>query len=351
MVNLVSPDMTPPSAPVNAPGLSEPSWVDKELYKLQYSEYIKKLDKRSQVQAKVFPLVLGQCSCTICDRLEASANWNTVNTTSDVLALLRLIQTSMYTNSINRHLTHALYKAEAAHIKFRQSDDMTNSDFLVKFKSLIDIFVHAGGDPGCTATRYRDFGKDTEDPENNDDDYKKAIGRCREEWIGVVLLLKSDPKRYNTLMAELINSYTRGQDVYPNNTTGAYDMLVNYHSPTPHACNHVQDYGLAFVQDSDLSGRGGHDGRGGRGGRENSGRGGRGSGGSGGKTTTTTTTSSNNNTILTNQLLITQLALFMIVVRPNVSFKLPQSQIGGSSLTVVHLSTWLPMTNYFMILP
>jgi hypothetical protein len=89
MVDLVFPTMTPPSAPVDAPGMNEPSWVDKEQYKLQYSKYIKKMDKWSQVQAKVFPLVLGQCSRTIHDRLEASPDWNNINTSSDVLELLK----------------------------------------------------------------------------------------------------------------------------------------------------------------------------------------------------------------------------------------------------------------------
>jgi hypothetical protein len=137
MVSLTLPTLTPPSAPANAPGTNEPSWVDKVQYKLQYSEYIKKTDKWSSVQAKVFPLVLGQCSHTIRDRLEASPDWNTINTSSDVLELLKLIQKSMYTKSTNHHPTHALYEAEAALIKFRQGDDMSNSDFLEKFKSLL----------------------------------------------------------------------------------------------------------------------------------------------------------------------------------------------------------------------
>jgi hypothetical protein len=45
MVDMTFPVITPPSAPVNAPGTNEPAWVDKEQYKLQYSEYIKKTDK------------------------------------------------------------------------------------------------------------------------------------------------------------------------------------------------------------------------------------------------------------------------------------------------------------------
>jgi hypothetical protein len=92
-------------------------------------------------------------------------------------------------------------------------------------------------------------------------------------------------------MAELmINSYTRGQDVDPNNPTGAYNMLVNYHSPASNARTHVQDHGLAFVQDTDASRRGG---RGGRGGSSRSGRGSCGNGS--GDTNATTTGSTNNN--------------------------------------------------------
>ena len=271
MVDLTFPVLTAPAAPRNAQDTNEPSWVDKEQYKLQYSEYIKKMDKRSQAQAKVFPLILGQCSRTIRDRLEASATWTTINTDSNVLELLKLIQTSMYTKSTNRDPTHAIYEAEAALMKFRQSDDMSNSDFLEKFKSLIDIYIHSGGDPGSAASRYHDYKLGTEDLDNNDDDYKKAVVRCREKWMGVTLILKSDQKRYGVLTADLINSYTRGQDVYPTNLTSAYDMLVNYHSPTPHPRTQVQDHGLAFVQDTDVSGRGG---RGGCGGRGSSGRGG-----------------------------------------------------------------------------
>jgi hypothetical protein len=296
MVSLTLPTLMPPSAPANAPGTKEPSWVDKEQYKLQYSEYIKKTDKRSSVQAKVFPLMLGQCSCTIRDRLEASPDWNTINTSSDVLELLKLIQKSMYTKSTNRHPTHApLYEAEAALIKFCQGDDMSNSNFLEKFKSLLDIYIHAGGDPGCTSARYCDFTLDTEDPDNDATHYKLAIQRCRDDWVGMTLLLKSDPKRYNTLMADLINSYTRGQDVYPNNPTSAYDMLVNYHSPTSNVRAHVQDHSLAFAQDSDASGCGGRGGRGRCGGRGYTGRGGRGSGGGGSDTNATTISSSSNN--------------------------------------------------------
>jgi hypothetical protein len=130
-----------------------------------------------------------------------------------------------------------------------------------------------------------------------------------------VLLLKSDPKRYSTLMADLINSYTRGQDIYPTNPTSAYDMLVNYHSPTSHARAHVQDHGLAFAQDLDASGRGGHGSRGGHG---HTSRGGCGSGGSGGSDTNamTISSSSNNNNNINEPVSESYTACFLYDSRP-----------------------------------
>jgi hypothetical protein len=210
----------------------------------------------------------------------------------------------MYTKATNCHPTHAYYEANIALGKFCQGEDMSNSDFLEKFKSLINIFIHAGGDPGCSSARYRDFALDTENPKMDTDDYDKAVKRCRDEWMGVALVLKSDPKLYHTLMADLINSYTHGQDVYPNNLTGAYDMLVNYHSPTSHVRSHVQDHGVAFAQDTDPSGRGGHGGHGGRGGRGYTSHGGHGSSGGGGGSDTnamTISSSSNNNNNINEQ--------------------------------------------------
>ena len=267
MVDMVMPPLAEPPIPTVPDGQNEPSWAAREQYKQQYSEYIKKKEKRAQNESKIFPIILGQCSCTIRDRLEAHSDWVNINSKSDVMALLKLIQKSMYTKSTNRHPVHALIDAEAALHKFRQGEGMTNSDFLEKFKSLVDIFEHAGGDLGSSVSRYREYLL-PEENENNNNDFKKAMAHCRDEYIGVALIVKSDPKRYGSLMVELVNSFTRGQDVYPDTISGAYDMLVNYQAPHPKARMQAQDEGMAFVQSTDSP-----DVQGGRGGPGHSGRG------------------------------------------------------------------------------
>ena len=59
----------------------------------------------------------------------------------------------------------------------------------------------------------------------------EAKTKAREEYLAILLLMKSDPKRYGTLVTDVENTYTRGQNGYPTTVSGAYDMLVNYKNP------------------------------------------------------------------------------------------------------------------------
>ena len=118
---------------------------------------------------------------------------------------------------------------------------------------------------------------------------------AQEEYLVVLLLTKSDPKRYGSLVTDVENAYTRGQNGYPTTVRGAYDMLVNYKNPNQALRMQNQDTRIAFAQDAQDTGEnnevyqhygrqqreygygvhgrhGGHDGgrgrgRGGRGGR------------------------------------------------------------------------------------
>ena len=49
--------------------------------------------------------------------------------------------------------------------------------------------------------------------------------------VAIAFLKGSDQKRYGGLWSELKNNYTRGQDHYPTNLTGAYNLLLNYKPP------------------------------------------------------------------------------------------------------------------------
>jgi hypothetical protein len=107
-----------------------------------------------------------------------------------------------------------------------------------------------------------------------------------EEYLAMHFFLHADVKQYGALIANVQNNFVTGHDKYPKDMSRAYNMLVNYVSPTKLSSSNDQDGGMSFYQDNGQRGDPdrGNDGRGG--GRDTSGRGcGRGrGGGSGGRT-------------------------------------------------------------------
>ncbi len=106
---------------------------DLEIYKLDLKEYQDAVKHCKTCQQKIFPLVLGQCSHTVHDRIEAASNWSAVNEGSDVIELLHLIRQSFHNQVTMRKSTHLLIEAETNFFKFRQTDKMTNSEYLQKY--------------------------------------------------------------------------------------------------------------------------------------------------------------------------------------------------------------------------
>jgi hypothetical protein len=57
---------------------------------------------------------------------------------------------------------------------------------------------------------------------------KRAVATGRKKILGIGFLKRADRKCYGGLWIELENQFTRGQDHYPNNLTGAYIYKCNY---------------------------------------------------------------------------------------------------------------------------
>ena len=58
-------------------------------------------------------------------------------------------------------------------------------------------------------------------------------------------------KRFDSLLAELENSYKRGVDGYPVTLTSSFDMVVNYRDPSKYhtpTCD-VNEDGMSFFND------------------------------------------------------------------------------------------------------
>ena len=219
------PDMTLPTLIAPSPPQATATVVELKIWEMDFKVYRKRVEEREKNMEKTYALILGQCSKTIRDRIEAHEQWESVNTSSNALGLLRLIRQSLYQRATRRQETHALIEAETTLMRFRQSERMSNSDYLEKLRDLVEVYEHLRGEPSTSKARVDTL---LIDPDLADDDERQEPKtKAQDEYLAVLLLTKSDPKRYGTLVTDVENAYTQGQDGYPTMVSAAYDMLVN----------------------------------------------------------------------------------------------------------------------------
>ena len=92
----------------------DPTHKELELFKIKLKDYEYDTWKRKLAMQRIFPVVLGQCSDEIRDRVEASPSWARVNGDNDVFELLQLIRKAMHQRATSRYETHTYIDAKNA---------------------------------------------------------------------------------------------------------------------------------------------------------------------------------------------------------------------------------------------
>ena len=111
-----------------------------ELWKMVLKNYCKKLEDQEHNKAKVYALILGQCSPTTCDHIEASDERPATNTALAAIGLLQIIQQSLYHCTTRWKDTQALIDAELSLHCFKQTEYMSNPEFHEKLHELIEVY-------------------------------------------------------------------------------------------------------------------------------------------------------------------------------------------------------------------
>ena len=205
-----------------------------EKWKIAYKDFSDATKRRELLLGQVFAIVIGQCSPTVVDRLKASDSWNHINMENDVMGLLRLIRTSMYTGATSKNSLHSLLEAQNTFFSFRQTGRMSNAEYLRNFTALTDQVVHLHGDFGTDESYVTErILEDGRDPTNRDV-RADVVLTIREEYLAMRFFVHADPRRYGSLVANVQNDFVGGVDKYPKTVSKAYDMLVNFVNPNKH---------------------------------------------------------------------------------------------------------------------
>ncbi len=269
LVKLDLPQLTEPVPPDNP----NENKVGFEMWKFEFARYKKESANRKRNKEKAYDFVLGQCSPAVHNIIEAHEQWNQVNNLSDVIGLLKLIQQAVITKNTSKHEIHAYVDALHNLYAFCQSSNMSHSEYLDKFKALVEIIKQLGGDIGGERQLVRKFimmewGTDPDYLDDND--YDTAVETCHERFLAVCLITKADRHRVGNLIIDISNEYTRNPSspTYPKTVAKAYEMIINYRAKPQQYQDISNEGGLTFLNDGGgqrggcTSGRGGRSGRG-----------------------------------------------------------------------------------------
>ena len=81
--------------------------------------------------------------------MEADADWETVNDTSDAIGLLEIIQRCMSQRQTRKYEVHTLIEAEAEVMNFKQGQYMADNDYFDKFKDKLATAIRMGSTLGA----------------------------------------------------------------------------------------------------------------------------------------------------------------------------------------------------------
>jgi hypothetical protein len=243
--------ITIPTTPTYAhpTALTPDEEVAKMIFKGELEAYIKRKSALDDNIQKAYSLVIGQCTDLLHCKLKQQAHWSTISQEQDAIALISLIKTITFRFEDQKFLPLALYLSKANVYNLRQSN-MTNHEYLQRFQNLVDVATAYNGQLHDQAIV--DITTERLHPGISYETLnaaQKAIVQTTssELYLATMFIHQSDHRRYGKLSEDLENSFTKGNDDYPDNLVSAYHLINEYKCWQPKSAA-PDSSGIAFAQ-------------------------------------------------------------------------------------------------------
>jgi hypothetical protein len=119
-----------------------------KLWEIELSNFVKRRVELDDNMQKLYALVWGQCNPHMKSKLEAVDTFEVFDDLQDPVALLKKIKGMTYRFDGGDYLPHAIADATVRFSRLFQGKDMTNSQYLERFKSMVAVIDHYGGSVG-----------------------------------------------------------------------------------------------------------------------------------------------------------------------------------------------------------
>jgi len=198
---------------------TEPDPPDDQATKAQMERYKMMLrmafDKEEQYKvdkAKVFRIIMGQCTVSMKNKVEASAGYNDLESKDDVIGLLKTLQGLAYTTDNVQYEYWIMQACMRKLIQMRQEPKESLAGFAKRFLAQLDVTEEVWGKLIPSKMK----GKPMEDQQ-----------KARNKYLACVFLAGVDQSKYGKAVSDLNNDFLLGAVSYPEDVGGMMTLLSN----------------------------------------------------------------------------------------------------------------------------
>jgi hypothetical protein len=261
-------DIAPICTIFNLPTLSPPPNLTAEEYKTDMAKkmiwetkmktYLKRVDIQESNQRTIYSITWGQSSMMMQSKIESLNDVDSKNMSCDCTWLLQEIRGISHQFEATRNIFISLDDAWSNFYGLRQGQQGLHA-YLKDLQANVQVLEHYGAALGREGL-YLDPLKEkmkSASPSGTSDEVllKQTITAAKNKALAVAFLKRADTKQYGELWADLENQFSRGNNQYPADLTGAFNLLLNFR-PTanihhPRRGNQTPELtqtGLTFVQ-------------------------------------------------------------------------------------------------------
>jgi hypothetical protein len=196
---------------------------DKQVDKLIDEEY-----RLKDITSRVYAIVWGQCSDALCEKVKAHKGYKAAHDSGNVIELLKVIKTEMFTFQTQKYGPQALHKAKHRFYTMRQDKHTSVQQYYESFINTVKVIEHCGGDIGTDRSLVTEALGGRDRAIASDAVIANAEQSAKEKYLSCAFILGVDKICYGRFLEDLENSFMQGIDKFPKSMTEAYNILVNW---------------------------------------------------------------------------------------------------------------------------
>ena len=226
-----------PMAPVDPPNNNP---VEFERWKIELKKHTDKEEAYQNFRARLFTVVLGQCTEALEDRLKSSQDWAAAQ--QDGLLLLSLIKRVTYTMEERRHLPDGLLDVKEEFYQMRQGKNESLQRYYERFKNQVAVMREVGVSIVDEALVNQVANSNGRTNAPTDADHDEAM-----EQTLAIRFIRGANKRFKTYLTELRHAALDGNNNYPETLALAYNIMQRREEATAPVFDGGGNEGVAFV--------------------------------------------------------------------------------------------------------